>query len=262
MDDHIQEARRQVFIQPSTSPAASSCCFVGKKDGGLRPCIDYITLNSQTVKLPYPLSLVPAALEELRGACIFSKLDLRNAYNLIRIWESDEYKTAFTTPSGHYEYKVISFGLSNSLSIFQTIMNEVFREFLHRFISMYIDDILIYSRNLAEHCHHVTQVLQQLRQHSLYLNLTRNQNPSSLQPSSSVPSSGTSLRTSVSPLSPNQLRWEAQKGKPMSLHHNVNPFWGSVHNIPGSEHPGSTQTLSLLQVRFWWPSMTRDVFMF
>ncbi len=198
MDDHIQEARRQVFIQPSTSPAASSCCFVGKKDGGLRPCIDYITLNSQTVKLPYPLSLVPAALEELRGACIFSKLDLRSAYNLIRIWESDEYKTAFTTPSGHYEYKVISFGLSNSLSIFQTIMNEVFREFLHRFISMYIDDILIYSRNLAEHCHHVTQVLQQLRQHSLYLNLTRNQNPSSLQPSSSVPSSGTSLRTSVS----------------------------------------------------------------
>ncbi len=63
----------------------------------------------------------------------------------------------------------------------------------------------------------------------------------------------------MSPLSPNQLRWEAQKGKPMSLHHNVNPFWGSVHNIPGSEHPGSTQTLSLLQVRFWWPSMTRDV---
>ncbi len=90
MDDYIQEARRQVFIQPSTSPAASSCCFVGKKDGGLRPCIDYITLNSQTVKLPYPLPLVPAALEELRGACIFSKLDLRSAYNLIRIWESDE----------------------------------------------------------------------------------------------------------------------------------------------------------------------------
>ncbi len=87
MGDYIQEAQRQVFIQPSTSPVASSCCFVGKKDGGLRPCIDY---NSQTVKLPYPLSLVPAALEELRGACIFSKLDLRSAYNLIRIWESDE----------------------------------------------------------------------------------------------------------------------------------------------------------------------------
>ncbi len=87
MDDYIQEARRQVFIQPSTSPAASSCCFVGKKDGGLRPCIDY---NSQTVKLPYPLPLVPAALEELREACIFSKLDLQSAYNLIRIWESDE----------------------------------------------------------------------------------------------------------------------------------------------------------------------------
>ncbi len=90
MEDYIQEARRQESIQPSTSPATSSCFFVGKKDGGLRPCIDYSTLNSQTVKLPYSLPLFPATLEELRGACIFSKLDLRSPYNLIRIWEGNE----------------------------------------------------------------------------------------------------------------------------------------------------------------------------
>ncbi len=83
MEDYIREALQQGLIQPSTSPAASSLFFVGKKDGGLRPCIDYRMLNSQTVKLPYPLPLVPAALEELRGARIFSKLDLRSAYNLI-----------------------------------------------------------------------------------------------------------------------------------------------------------------------------------
>ncbi len=171
MEDYIKEALQQRFIRPSTSPAASSF-FVGKKDGGLRPCIDYRTLNAQTVKLPCPLPLVPAALEELRGARIFSKLDLRSAYNLVRIREGDEWKT-FITPSGHYEYRVMPYGLSNSPSVFQGFMNEVFREFLHQFVIVYIDDILIYSRNLAEHRHHVTQVLEQLRKHHLYLKLQK-----------------------------------------------------------------------------------------
>ncbi len=165
MEDYIKEALQQRFICPSTSPAASSFFFMGKKDGGLRPCINYRTHNAHTVKLPYPLSLVPAALEELRGARIFLKLDLRFAYNLFRIREGDEWKTAFITPSGHYEYQVMPYGLSNSPSVFQGFMNEVFREFLHRFVIVYIDDILIYSRNLAEHRHHVMQVLQQLRKH-------------------------------------------------------------------------------------------------
>ncbi len=112
IEDYIQEALNQGCIWPSSSPAASSFFFVGKKDGGLRPCIDYRVVNSQTVKLPYPLPLVPAALEELHGARIFSKLDLRSAYNLVRIREGDEWKTAFITPSGHYEYLVMPYGLS------------------------------------------------------------------------------------------------------------------------------------------------------
>ncbi len=101
--NYINEALQQGFIRPSTSLAASRFFFVGKKDGGLRPCIDYRTLNDHTVKLPYPFPLVLAALEELCGACIFSKLELWSAYNLIRIWEGDEWKTAFITPSGNYE---------------------------------------------------------------------------------------------------------------------------------------------------------------
>ncbi|KAL0165771.1 hypothetical protein M9458_037615, partial [Cirrhinus mrigala] len=149
MEEYITEALNQGFIQPSTSPAASSFFFVGKKDGGLRPCIDYRQLNSQIKQQPYPLPLVPAALEELRGAQIFMKLDLRSAYNLVRIRAGDKWKTAFVTPTGHYEYWVMPYGLSISPSVFQTFMNEVFREFLHRFVIVYIDDILIYSRNLA-----------------------------------------------------------------------------------------------------------------
>ncbi|ROK23432.1 Transmembrane protein 232 [Anabarilius grahami] len=115
MEEYVHEALQQGFIRPSTSPAASSFFFVAKKDGGLRSCIDYRHLNSQTIKFSYPLPLVPAALEQLRGATIFSKLDLRSAYNLIRIRKGDEWKTAFITPSGHYEYRVMPYGLSNSV---------------------------------------------------------------------------------------------------------------------------------------------------
>ncbi len=146
---------------------------MAKKGGGLRPCIDYRSLNSQTVKFVYPLPLVPTALEELRGARIFSKLDLRSAYNLVRIRKGDEWKTAFVTPSGHYEYRVMPYGLSNSPSVFQSFMNEIFRDMLHRFVVVYIDDILIYSPNLATHLHHVTQVLQRLRRYSLFLKLEK-----------------------------------------------------------------------------------------
>ncbi len=173
MEEYIKEALNQGYIRPSSSPAVSSFFFVGKKDGGLRPCIDYRALNSQTTKLPYPLPLVPAVLEEVRGARIFSKLDLRSAYNLVRIREGDEWKTALITPSGHYEYLVMPYGLSNAPSVFQEFMNEVFREFLHRSVIVYMDDILIYSRNLADHRHHVEQILQKLRQFRLYLKLEK-----------------------------------------------------------------------------------------
>ncbi|KAL0160101.1 hypothetical protein M9458_043826, partial [Cirrhinus mrigala] len=168
MENYIQEALKQGFIRPSTSPAASSCFFVAKKDGGLRPCIDYRVLNESTVKFAYPLPLVPAALEELRQAKVFTKLDLRSAYNLIRICEGDEWKTAFITPSGHYEYRVMPYGLVNSPSTFQNFMNEIFRDFLHHFVI-----VVIYSHDLQEHRRHVLQVFQRLREHRLYLKLEK-----------------------------------------------------------------------------------------
>ncbi|KAL1268467.1 hypothetical protein QQF64_033830 [Cirrhinus molitorella] len=105
MKAYIQEELAKGFIRPSTSPASAGFFFVKKKDGGLRPCIDYRALNDITIKFRYPLPLVPSALEQLRTATIFTKLDLRSAYNLIRIREGDEWKTAFSTTSGHYEYQ-------------------------------------------------------------------------------------------------------------------------------------------------------------
>ncbi|KAK3552410.1 hypothetical protein QTP86_011646 [Hemibagrus guttatus] len=169
MEEYIKEALAQGYIRPSTSPAASSFFFVVKKDEGLRPCIDYRALNQITVKFRYPLPLVPAALEHLRGATVFNKSDLRSAYNLIRIREGDEWKTAFVTPTGHYEYLVMPYGLTNARSVFQDFIHEVLREFLHRFVLVYINDILIYSWNLAKHRHHVAEVLKCLREFQLFL---------------------------------------------------------------------------------------------
>ncbi|KAI2652199.1 Transposon Tf2-9 polyprotein [Labeo rohita] len=135
---------------------------------GLRPCIDYRSLNDVTVKYRYPLPLVPPALEQLRSARWYTKLDLRSAYNLIRIRAGDEWKTAFSTTSGHYEYRVMPFGLANSPSYFQAFVNDVFRDMLGRWVIVYIDDILIFSNSYAEHVQHVRAVLQRLIQHKLF----------------------------------------------------------------------------------------------
>ncbi|KAK3565245.1 hypothetical protein QTP86_001581 [Hemibagrus guttatus] len=169
MEEYIKEALAQGYIRPSTSPAASSFFFVAKKDGGLRPCIDYRALNKITVKFRYPLPLVPAALERFRGATVFTKLDLRSACNLIWIRKGDEWKTAFMTPTGHYEYRVMAYGLANAPSAFQDFMHEVLRDFLHKFVVVYIDDILIYSRSMADHQRHVAEVLHRLRDYDLFL---------------------------------------------------------------------------------------------
>ncbi|XP_016359562.1 RNA-directed DNA polymerase homolog [Sinocyclocheilus anshuiensis] len=145
MEEYIEEALNSGFIQPSTSPVAAGFFFVEKKDGGLRPCIDYRGLNNVTVKFHCPLPLVPSALEQLREATIYTKLDLRSAYNLIRIKEGDEWKTAFLTTRGHYEYQVMPYGLANAPAVFQSFINEIFRDLLNQYVIAYIDDILIYS---------------------------------------------------------------------------------------------------------------------
>ncbi|KAL0195094.1 hypothetical protein M9458_008666, partial [Cirrhinus mrigala] len=168
MNRYIREELAKGFIRPSTSPASAGFFFVKKKDGGLRPCIDYRALNDITIKYRYPLPLVPPALEQLRSARIYTKLDLRSAYNLIRIREGDEWKTAFSTTTGHYEYQVMPFGLANSPSYFQAFVNDVFRDMLNRWVIIYIDDILIYSNSYSDHVQHVRAVLQRLIEHQLY----------------------------------------------------------------------------------------------
>ncbi len=173
MRAYIEEELAKGFIRPSTSPASAGFFFVKKKDGGLRPCIDYRSLNDITIKFRYPLPLVPSALEQLHSARYFTKLDLRSAYNLIRIREGDEWKTAFSTTSGHYEYLVMPFGLSNSPSVFQAYINDVFRDMLNRGVIVYIDDILVYSDSLENHIQQVRAALQRLIEHQLYAKMEK-----------------------------------------------------------------------------------------
>eukprot|EP00079_Xenopus_tropicalis_P032169 XP_017945940.1 PREDICTED: RNA-directed DNA polymerase homolog [Xenopus tropicalis] len=151
MEEYIRENLERGFIRPSSSPAGAGFFFVEKKDGGLRPCIDYRGLNKITVKNRYPLPLISELFDRVKGATIFSKLDLRGAYNLIRIREGDEWKTAFNTRDGHYEYLVMPFGLCNAPAVFQELVNDIFRDLLGRTVVVYLDDILIYSNNLSDH---------------------------------------------------------------------------------------------------------------
>ncbi|KAK1786113.1 hypothetical protein P4O66_017849 [Electrophorus voltai] len=169
MAQYIKEALQQGYVRPSTSLASAGVFFIKQRDGGLRPCVDYRGLNKLLVQYPYPLPLVPAALEQLKGARYFTKLDLHSAYNQIWIKEGDEWKTAFSTSTGHYEYLVLPYSFATALSIFQAYINEVLREFLGRSVVTYIDDILIYfPPSWNQHVLDVQAMLQTLLQNHLY----------------------------------------------------------------------------------------------
>ena len=132
-------------------------------------CIDFRGLNGITVKNKYPLPLISSNLGSLEGAKLFSKLDLRNAYHLVRIKEGDEWKTAFNTPLGNFEYLVMPFGLTNAPAVFQALINDVLWDFINRFVVVYLDDILIYSGSMEEHISHVCQVLTRLLENRLFV---------------------------------------------------------------------------------------------
>jgi hypothetical protein len=164
----IQELIEKGFIQPSTSPFGAPVLFVRKKDGTLRMCIDYRRLNSITIKNAYPLPRIDDLLDQLHGAQYFSSIDLRSGYHQVRIAPGDEHKTAFRTPFGHFEFRVMTFGFTNAPATFQRIMNDVLRPFLRKFVLCYMDDILIFSKTAEEHRMHVDQVLAKLAEHKLF----------------------------------------------------------------------------------------------
>ena len=164
----IAELIARGHAAPSNSPFAAPILFVAKKGGALRMCVDYRALNKLTVKTKYPIPRIDDLLDQLQGATVFSSsLDLTSNYHQIRITREDVPKTAFNTPFGHYEFKVLSFGLTNAPAMFQAVMNDIFRPYLGKFVLVYLDDILVFSKSPEEHAEHLRLVLQLLREHSL-----------------------------------------------------------------------------------------------
>lgn len=166
--EYIDENQKKGFIRESQSPAGYPLFFVAKKGTDkLRPVIDYRQLNEITIKNRYPLPLIGEMMDRLQGANWFTKIDLKGAYNLIRMKEGEEWKTAFRTKYGLYEYLVMPFGLTNAPATFQAFINNVLRDYLDDFVVVYLDDILIYSKNMEQHRQHVHKVLQKLTESDL-----------------------------------------------------------------------------------------------
>ena len=166
--DFIEEHLRAGFIRSSSSPHGAPVLFVKKKDGSLRLCIDFRGLNRISKKDRYPLPFISDLLSTAGKARIYTTIDLRHAYHLVRIAEGDEWKTAFRTRYGSFEWLVMPFGLTNAPAAFQRFMNDIFSDLLDVHVIIYLDDILIYSDDPTKHIEHVCEVLCRLRKHGLY----------------------------------------------------------------------------------------------
>ncbi|KAA3461339.1 DNA/RNA polymerases superfamily protein [Gossypium australe] len=165
----LQELTNKGFARPSYSP------WGAPKDGSMRLCIDYRQLNKVTVKNKYPLSRIGDLFDQLKGATMFSKIDLRSGYYQLSVKDSDVPKTAFRTRYGYYEFLVMPFGLTNAHAVFVDLMNCIFRPYLDKFVVVFIDDILIYSRDENEHAEHLRMVLRTLRDNQLYAKFSKSE---------------------------------------------------------------------------------------
>jgi hypothetical protein len=176
----LEELKRQLadmlskgLIRPSASPWGSPVLFVDKRDGTIRLCVDYRKLNEVTIKNKYPLPKIEDLFDQLNGAKVFSKIDLRTGYHQLKVCESNIPKTAFTTRYVLFEYTVMSFGLTNAPAYFMNLMNKVFMKFLDKFVVVFIDDILVYSKTEEEYAEHLRLVLGTLREHQLYAKFSK-----------------------------------------------------------------------------------------
>ncbi|GJV51876.1 putative reverse transcriptase domain-containing protein [Tanacetum coccineum] len=173
LSEQLKELSDKGFIRPSSSPWGAPVLFFKKKDGSFRMCIDYLELNKLTVKNRYPLPRIDDLFDQLQGSSVYSKIDLRLGYHQLRVREEDIPKTAFRTHYSHYEFQVMPFGLTNAPAVFMDLMNRVCKPYLDKFVIVFIDDILIYSKNKQEHEEHLKLILEFLKKEELYAKFSK-----------------------------------------------------------------------------------------
>ncbi|GJZ05292.1 putative reverse transcriptase domain-containing protein [Tanacetum coccineum] len=171
--EQLQELSDKGFIRPNSSPWGAPVLFVKKKDGSFRMCIDYHELNKLTMKNRYPLPRIDDLFDKLQGSSVYSKIDLRSGYHQLKVGEEDIPKTAFRTRYGHYEFQVMPFGLTNAPTVFMDLMNRVCKPYFDKFVIVFIDDILIYSKNKEEHEEHLKLILELLKKEELYAKFSK-----------------------------------------------------------------------------------------
>ncbi|GKC58686.1 putative reverse transcriptase domain-containing protein [Tanacetum coccineum] len=169
----LQELLEKGFIRPSSLPWGALILFVKKKDGIFHMCIDYQKLNKLTIKNRYPLPRIDDLFDQPQGSSVYSKIDLRSGYHPLCIREEDIPITAFQTRYGHYEFQVIPFGLTNASAVFMDLMNRVCKPYLDKFVIVFIDDILIYSKNKEEHEEYLKIILHLLKEEKLYAKFSK-----------------------------------------------------------------------------------------
>ncbi|GJY91893.1 putative reverse transcriptase domain-containing protein [Tanacetum coccineum] len=173
LSNQLQELANRGFIRPSTSPWGAHVLFVKKKDGSFRMCIDYRELNKLTIKNRYPLPRIDDLFDQLQDLSVYSKINLRSGYHQLRVRDEDIPKNAFRTRYGHYEFQVMPFGLTNAPAVLMDLMNRVCKPYLDKFVIVFIDDILIYSRNKEEHANHLRIILELLKKEKLYAKFSK-----------------------------------------------------------------------------------------
>ncbi|GJV50905.1 putative reverse transcriptase domain-containing protein [Tanacetum coccineum] len=173
LSEQLKELLEKGFIRPSSSPWGAPVLFVKKKDGSFRVCINYRELNKLTIKNRYPLPRIDDLFDQLQGSSIYSKIDLRSGYHQLRVREEDIPITAFQMRYGHYEFQITPFGLTNAPAVFMDLMNRVCKPYLDKFVIVFIDDILIYSKNKEEHGEHLKTILNLLRSEKLYAKFSK-----------------------------------------------------------------------------------------
>ncbi|GKE00229.1 putative reverse transcriptase domain-containing protein [Tanacetum coccineum] len=173
LSDQLKELSDKGFIRPSSSPWGASILFVKKKDRSLWMCIDYRELNKLTVKNRHPLLRIDVLFNQLQGSSVYSKIDLRSGYHQLRVHEEYIPKTAFRTRYGHYEFQVMPFGLTNAPAIFMDHMNRVCKPYLDKFVIVFIDDIMIYSKSKQEHEENLKLILELLKKEELHAKFSK-----------------------------------------------------------------------------------------